>query len=217
MPWFVVALVGAALVGGGALVATQPWVETASMSQSGSIDTNGSDVELPAGDPVEIIVRGSDWDPPTGLSCEQHEAFKILATGEVTLNGGPQARERYAMHPAGALLVGLNFIEPPEYKVVTPGELLTFTCPNGGALRLGINDTDLGDNTGQFTVKVWAPAQKTAAPAVPQAPGEPQDQSGTPETPDPSVTPDPEPEPDPTNPIDQGPQVPQGPQDLQGP
>ena len=213
LPWLVVVLV---VIGGGlaALLALQPSTESASRSASGSGASESPGPEQPVGERHEFTVLGTDWYS-TGLGCSGGQTFTIRATGGVVLNGGTEKRAGYEHLPHGALTAGLTTVNPPSFAAVTPGVDATYTCPNAGDLELGINDGSLGDNTGQFTVEVWAPApgteelQNPQDPLGPQEPANPHDSTETPHPTD---------APDSTAPADPlGPQVPQEPQDLQGP
>lgn len=100
----------------------------------------------------------------TGLTVRQGQALTITATGEITLSGNPNDKanpngaldgHRTASAPlpqtlAGALIGRIGSGQPFGIGA-GPASI---AAPATGRLFLGINDDVMGDNTGQFTVKV---------------------------------------------------------------
>ncbi|GAA1768991.1 CHAT domain-containing protein [Agromyces humatus] len=160
VPWLVVGLI-AVVIGGGVatLLATQPWVDSAATNQNGGTDANEVVPEpITDADLEHVVLATDDWFT-TGLGCEQDEAFTILATGDMPVVADGQARSGYGQHSHGALIVGLTTVNPEFFSAVTPGEATTYRCLNAGTLVLGINDSNLSDNSGELSVKIWAPAE----------------------------------------------------------
>ncbi len=105
----------------------------------------------------------ADWTD-TGLWCEPGEVFEISVTGTAWhdasaeslvgpdgLTGGEVPEARVYAHANTASVIG-GFDSIPEMFAVGSGT--TYTCHAGGQLYLGINDTNLDGNSGEFQATV---------------------------------------------------------------
>jgi hypothetical protein len=100
---------------------------------------------------------------PTGITVRQGETLSFTADGEIRISGNPddvasasgvrvQRFDRRAPMPtvlAGALIGRIGNSEP--FGIGTSG---TFPAPAAGQLFLGINDSNVSDNEGEFRVQV---------------------------------------------------------------
>ena len=151
---------------------------------TGDGDASGITLPLPdpfsgGGDSVEepgLPTRPADTTVPvpanqewtaTGLSCVGGDRFEFAADGEIR----PGAASSAPVGPDGisgrqgprpgigdaALFAGLRFEADQRHAV---GSHSTYPCPNAGTLWLGINEANVLDNEGGFTVRIWKhPAQ----------------------------------------------------------
>jgi hypothetical protein len=105
----------------------------------------------------------NDWTS-TGLWCDAGETFEITVTGEAWhdaspeslvgpdgLTGGEVPQARVFADANTASVIG-GFDTTPEMFAVGSGT--THTCTAGGTLVLGINDTNLVGNSGEFSATV---------------------------------------------------------------
>lgn len=121
---------------------------------------NGSSLERT----VEIPATVSWTD--TRVDCKAGSVLEIAATGSITHKPGgdfvgpdgnldPKVREA---HPEGpmpnvnhAALIGSINRQKPYFLV---GKNVTYTCPAGGRLFLGINDAGVDNNSGKFIATI---------------------------------------------------------------
>jgi len=165
-PWIVVGTIAALAVGAGiaAVLVLNPGVfgtggTTDDTGQSdGTTDQGGttSTVELP-------VPMYNEWTS-TGLWCDAGETFDIVVSGEAYHDAsaeslvGPDGLTG-GEHPDARVFAGANtasviggFDTTPELFAVGSGT--SHTCTAGGALLLGINDTYLIGNSGEFQATV---------------------------------------------------------------
>jgi hypothetical protein len=113
---------------------------------------------------VELQVPMYNPWTPTGLWCDAGEMFAITVTGEAWhdetpeslvgpdgLTGGEVPQARVFADANTASVIG-GFDTTPEMFAVGSGT--SHTCTAGGELQLGINDTYLVGNRGEFTATV---------------------------------------------------------------
>ncbi len=111
-------------------------------------------------EPGGIHVSATQAWTDTGLDVRQGDRYTITATGEVTVAPGMTATAdgNPSVHnpnfpdptvPVGALIGKIG--NGPVFGV---GAHPTFAMPGTGRLMLGVNDTELGDNGGSFTVVI---------------------------------------------------------------
>jgi hypothetical protein len=110
-----------------------------------------------------ITVSARQQWTPTGITVRQGETLSFTADGEIRISGNPddvasasgvrvQRFDRRAPMPtvlAGALIGRIGNSEP--FGIGTSG---TFPAPAAGQLFLGINDSNVSDNEGEFRVQV---------------------------------------------------------------
>lgn len=116
------------------------------------------------------VPANAEWTP-TELDCVGGDRFEFAAEGEIRPTGASST----AVGPDGiagqqgprpgignaALFAGLRFEANERHAV---GSHTTYSCPNAGTLWLGINDANVLDNEGGFTVRIWKhPAQSGSA------------------------------------------------------
>jgi len=108
---------------------------------------------------VDSTVRWTN----TGVYVREGETVRVDSRGSVQLSGDPADRggpagvksQRRApsaplpAHPAGALIARVDDSAP-----VFVGSARQFRAPATGQLYLGVNDDYLGDNTGEFRVRI---------------------------------------------------------------
>jgi hypothetical protein len=102
----------------------------------------------------------------TGINVTRGQNLRFEGSGEIRLsfNGDDVARPSGAVNgrradkaplrsvPAGALIGRINNGAPFS---IAEGTNIPMT--DGGRLLLGINDDHVGDNSGNFVVRVWEP------------------------------------------------------------
>jgi hypothetical protein len=105
-----------------------------------------------------------DWTP-TGIVVAKGQVVRFLASGQIILNQGGDMQATPAgstagrvdknaplsSTPAGALI---GRVGPPFSKAFFVGVQQSVTMPQGGMLWLGINDSNVNDNRGTFSVIV---------------------------------------------------------------
>lgn len=121
----------------------------------------------------DIQVSAQQQWVATGLTVRQGDVIRLRTTGEVALNQDRSLRARangvttnqldrdarLPDVPVGTLLgrigpgVGLN----QRNRAFVIGDQTEVTMPSGGELFLGINDSNIDDNSGAFTVRIETP------------------------------------------------------------
>ena len=103
---------------------------------------------------------------PTGLGVRRGDTVTFDASGEVRIaQGGPaggpggssdqNAANPIPSAPTGALIGRIGNSAP--FLIGTQNQV---TMPAAGQLFLGVNDSNFGDNAGNFIVKVTGPAAR---------------------------------------------------------
>ena len=169
IPWTVVLLVAAAATGTAAAIVIPQLTgdgETTGVSfpqpfGGGSDDEEESDLPVRAPDRTVPVPADQEWTA-TELDCVGGDTFEFAAEGEIRPSGagstavGPDGIAGEQGPRAGignaALFAGLRFEADQRHPV---GSHSTYPCPNAGTLWLGINDANVGDNEGGFTVRIW--------------------------------------------------------------
>jgi hypothetical protein len=123
---------------------------------------------LAAGERQIIVAGNADW-VDTGLTVRQGQVVSFNASGEVTLSadtndkatpGGSTSGRKAANAPvptanAGALVARVGGVKGRGASaVVAIGDQKTVTMPAAGRLFLRVNDDHVGDNSGQFEVRI---------------------------------------------------------------
>jgi hypothetical protein len=166
-PWLVVGIVSALAVGGAvaAVLMLNPGI-LGMIAAPGSVDeggTTGGESGTTATTVELQVPMYNDWTS-TGLWCDAGETFEITVTGEAWhdaspeslvgpdgLTGGEVPQARVFADANTASVIG-GFDTTPEMFAVGSGT--THTCTAGGTLVLGINDTNLVGNSGEFSATV---------------------------------------------------------------
>jgi len=143
-------------------------------------DSNKNEVVLPhdsnsAEDlPVSIMVRGNKPWTPTGLFLRAGDEVAISAAGSVSMGSGwppmppsgrpPNCDEAARTARTHGITRNYPALELPCWSLIGRigdtgtafyvGERKTFRVANSGQLWLGVNDDDLGDNSGEWTVEI---------------------------------------------------------------
>lgn len=132
----------------------------------GSGDSEESGLPARQPDKTVPVPANQEWTA-TELDCVGGDRFEFAAEGEIRPAGASSA----PVGPDGiageqgprpgiwnaALFAGLRFEANERHAV---GSHTTYPCPNAGTLWLGINDANVLDNEGGFTVRIWKhPAQ----------------------------------------------------------
>jgi hypothetical protein len=154
--WLVAGLIAVVAAGGvtAALLALRP-----DGGGGGSDDGGGSDGEQSASTAELAVPMAADW-VDTGLYCYLGDEFVIEVTGRGWLDetpesvvgpegltGGERPEDRVFAGANTAAVIGRLNTTPEIFAV---GSGTTYTCPAQGDLQLGVNDTDLDDNSGEF-------------------------------------------------------------------
>ena len=154
--WLVAGIIAVVAAGGvtAALLALRP-----DGGGGGSEDGGGSGGEQSASTASLTVPMFSDW-VDTGLYCYQGDEFVIEVTGRGWLDetpesvigpdgltGGERPEDRVFAGANTAAVIGRLGTTPEIFAV---GHGTTYTCPAQGNLELGVNDTDLADNSGEF-------------------------------------------------------------------
>jgi hypothetical protein len=154
--WLVVGIIAVVAAGGvtAALLALRP--DGAGSGSDGGGGSEGGDSSSTA----ELAVpMSTDW-VDTGLYCYLGDEFVIEVTGRGWLDetpesvvgpegltGGERPEDRVFADANTASVIGRLNTTPEIFAV---GHGTTYTCPAQGNLQLGVNDTDLDDNSGEF-------------------------------------------------------------------
>jgi hypothetical protein len=136
---------------------------TQSTSASGPAST-----PMAAGERLVTVMANADW-VDTGLTVRQGQAVAFTSSGEITLSadqndkattGGSISGRKAASAPlptanAGALIGRVSGARGRGASAIIPvGDQKTVTMPAAGRLFLRVNDDHLGDNSGQFEVRI---------------------------------------------------------------
>ncbi|HET6671852.1 MAG TPA: CHAT domain-containing protein [Agromyces sp.] len=169
-PWIVVGVIAALAVGAGitAVLVLNPGIFGAGQSTGGTTDNTGEDdgTTEQGGSTTTVdlqVPMYNEWTS-TGLWCDAGETFDIVVSGQAYhdasaeslvgpdgLTGGEHPDARVYADANTASVIG-GFDTTPELFAVGSGT--THTCTAGGALQLGINDTYLIGNSGEFQATV---------------------------------------------------------------
>ncbi len=168
-PWIVVSLIAVLAVGAGiaAVLVLNPGVFGTGATGGATDDTgqgNGTTDQGGTTSTVELPVPMYNEWTSTGLWCDAGETFDIVVSGEAYHDAsaeslvGPDGLTG-GEHPDARVFAGANtasviggFDTTPELFAVGSGT--SHTCTAGGALLLGINDTYLIGNSGEFQATV---------------------------------------------------------------
>jgi hypothetical protein len=135
-------------------------------TQSTSTTTGSSSAPLAAGERLVTVMANADW-VDTGLTVRQGTVVTFTSSGEITLSadqndkattGGSVTQRKAASAPiptanAGALIGRVGGTRGAN-AVVAIGDQTKVTMPAAGRLYLRVNDDHLGDNSGQFEVRL---------------------------------------------------------------
>lgn len=116
----------------------------------------------------EVIVKGTDRWTRTGMSVRAGDVIRLESSGTVQLSadagdtsspGGAASARRapsapFPDAPAGGLIARIGNARP-----LYVGADRTVRANASGQLYLGINDDDLGDNRGEFRVRIETPGR----------------------------------------------------------
>jgi hypothetical protein len=137
-------------------------------TQSTSSTSGASSSPLSAGERLVTVMANADW-VDTGLTVRQGQVVSFTSSGEITLSadqndkaspGGSGSGRKAANAPvptanAGALIARVGGARGRGASAVVPiGDQKTVTMPAAGRLFLRVNDDHLGDNSGQFEVRL---------------------------------------------------------------
>ncbi|MFE6253778.1 CHAT domain-containing protein [Agromyces sp. NPDC057865] len=149
-PWITVALIAAVAIGG----AIATFLLLRPDTDGGGGDASTAELALP---------MDTAWTD-VGLYCEQGDEFVITVTGTAYHDGtaesevgpdgltnGEGAQYRVLADANTASVIGRLDTIPEMFPV---GSGTTYVCPAQGGLELGINDTGLVGNSGEFHVSV---------------------------------------------------------------
>jgi hypothetical protein len=128
----------------------------------GAVPTTGQAQLEPATGEGITVQANQQWTP-TGVTVRQGERIRFQTSGQIQLSNDAQdiagaagsMQQRKADRAplpgnfAGALIGRVGNGQP--FPI---GDQTEVTMPAGGQLFLGINDDELGDNRGEFRVKV---------------------------------------------------------------
>jgi hypothetical protein len=129
-------------------------------SSSGSAGTSGGSSSTSPADGQAITVSAQQAWTPTGITVRRGEPLNLEVTGEIKI-GGPGATATAAgssdmnagnplpQVPTGALIGRIGNSQP-----FLIGNQSRIQAPAAGQLFLGINDSNHGDNQGEFRVTV---------------------------------------------------------------
>ena len=154
--WLVVGIVAAALAVGGVIAAFA--LRPTDGGGGGGSDDGGSASTAELAVPLD-----TDW-VDTGLYCYLGDEFVIEVTGRGWLDDTPESQigpdgltdgerpeDRVLAEANTGSVIGRLDTTPEIFSV---GQGTTYACPAQGNLELGINDTDLDDNSGEFGASV---------------------------------------------------------------
>jgi hypothetical protein len=129
--------------------------QPSSGSGSGAGSSGGSAVAPPVSGGYNVAGQ-QPWTP-TGLGVRRGDTVTFDASGEVRIaQGGPSGGANpIPSAPTGALIGRIGNSAP--FLIGTQNQV---TMPAAGQLFLGVNDSNFGDNGGNFNVKVTGPAAR---------------------------------------------------------
>jgi hypothetical protein len=134
--------------------------------QPGGGAESGGAVTLPA-DPQKITVSGQSAWTPTGLTVRRGEPLTVSASGEIRVGGegNPTASPggagaTNAGNPLPSAATGALIGRVGNGQPFLIGNQSRVTAPAAGQLFLGINDSHLQDNDGQFQVELQRVARR---------------------------------------------------------
>lgn len=113
--------------------------------------------------PNTFIVPGNQQWVATGLNVRQGENVYFQSSGQIQFSPDPNDKAQNAgafnqKHVAGAplpnMLAGALIGRIGNGEPFAIGNQAVIPMPESGPLYLGVNDDNVGDNSGQFTVKV---------------------------------------------------------------
>jgi hypothetical protein len=137
-------------------------------TQSTSSTSGPSSAPLSAGERLVTVMANADW-VDTGLTVRQGQVVTFTSSGEITLSAdqndkanpnGSVSQRKAANAPvptanAGALIARVGGTRGRGASAVVPiGDQKSVTMPAAGRLFLRVNDDHLGDNSGQFEVRL---------------------------------------------------------------
>lgn len=142
-------------------------------TQSTSSTSGPSSAPLSAGERLVTVMANADW-VDTGLTVRQGQVATFTSSGEITLSAdqndkatpaGSTSGRKAANAPvptsnAGALIARIGGAAAARGRaasasaVVPVGDQKTVTMPAAGRLFLRVNDDHVGDNSGQFEVRI---------------------------------------------------------------
>jgi hypothetical protein len=137
-------------------------------TQSTSATSGASSAPLSAGERLVTVMANADW-VDTGLTVRQGQVVSFTSSGEITLSadtndkattGGSVTGRKAASAPiptanAGALIGRVSGARGRGANaIVAIGDQKTVAMPAAGRLFLRVNDDHLGDNSGQFEVRL---------------------------------------------------------------
>ena len=150
-------------------VNTRPQPDTTPIDRSdntaGTTTTNAAPVFFPIRLRVRADNASNGWND-SGLMVRAGQRLRITATGRVSLGGGqmstptglPRLADRDKLmrnEPTGALIA---VIGDDNDDFIFVGSSREFTAQRDGRLFLGVNEGNLGDNSGTYDVTVEAEA-----------------------------------------------------------
>ena len=111
-----------------------------------------------------IVVSAQQRWTPTGMTVRQGQRLAFNVSGEIQLStdgndiagsAGARSRRMAAGSPLPNAYAGALIAKVGENGQVFPiGDQASVTIPANGQLFLGINDDEVGDNRGEFRVKI---------------------------------------------------------------
>jgi hypothetical protein len=127
-------------------------------NDAGAIGTGGATAPAPS---AGITVSGRNPWTPTGITVRRGEPLTINASGEVRI-AGPNglaaspagSSETFPSNPMPGVPTGALIGRIGNGQPFLIGSQTQITAPAAGQLFLGVNDSNHGDNEGQFQVQV---------------------------------------------------------------
>jgi hypothetical protein len=113
--------------------------------------------------PGEVVVAANQAWTDAGLVVRKGQRINFSAQGEITLSANPQDKavsagsltgRRAQRAPLPSVLAGALIARIGTTQPFPIGNQPMVAMPGSGRLYLGINDDELGDNTGEFRVKM---------------------------------------------------------------
>ncbi len=133
---------------------------------AGTSGNSGNTPNAPGNARTVVVPANVAWSN-TGLNVRRGQQLRFESSGEIriSVNGDDVARPSGAnsgrlagnapvpSFPAGALIGRIN--NGPPFAIGDTNNPITM--PENGRLVFGINDDHVGDNSGNFVVKIWEP------------------------------------------------------------